>query len=126
MKKVTKKDLKQFWEKNKAKIQAAGYAATGVCLFAVAKVIASKLDENQGNDTTPVTLTQDANNRLVAISPSDELVDEYGAEYKYGCKVPFVTNENAKKFLDERGDTYQIDVLDDLTSVVWISHPNSL
>jgi hypothetical protein len=36
-------------------------------------------------------------------------------------EVPFATKEIATKFLEDRGDTYQIDIMDDLTSVIWIS-----
>jgi len=41
--------------------------------------------------------------------------------FKDGCKIPFVTKEVASKFMESRGETYQVDILDDLTSVIWIT-----
>lgn len=49
------------------------------------------------------------------------ILESFGAVFKPGFSVPFATKEIATKFMEERGGTYQIDILDDLTSVVWIS-----
>ena len=64
-------------------------------------------------------------NWKVEIVPQDDanrkVLESYGATYKEGYDVPFATREVVEKFLDERGSTYQIDMFDDLTSVVYIS-----
>lgn len=49
------------------------------------------------------------------------ILEGFGAIYKEGYDVPFATKEVVLKFLEERGKTYQLDILDDATSVIWIS-----
>jgi hypothetical protein len=52
--------------------------------------------------------------------PCREVLESFGATYKEGYDVPFGTREVVEKFLDERGSTYQLDILDDNTSAVYI------
>lgn len=114
------KKVKDFWNKNKNKILAVVGAGTvfaaGVAITAcVTKKIQMK---NTTNNTTLAEL------KIVPCEVSDEqrkVLESYGATYKEGYDVPFATREVVEKFLDERGSTYQIDMFDDLTSVVYIS-----
>lgn len=50
-----------------------------------------------------------------------EVLKDFNPVYKDGFDVPFVTKEGALEFLEKRGDTYQIDILDDSCSAIWIS-----
>lgn len=110
------KKVKDFWNKNKNMILAAvGFGtvfAAGVAGVAIAACIKKKSQMNN----TPIfkieTIPQNDADRKV--------LESLGATYKEGYSVPFGTREVVEKFLDERGSTYQLDILDDDTSVVYI------
>ena len=107
------KKVKDFWNKNKNKILAVVGCGT---VFAAGVAIAACITKKRQMNNTPVfkidIVQQDDADRKV--------LESYGATYKEGYDVPFGTREVVEKFLDERGSTYQLDILDDDTSVVYI------
>ena len=108
------KKVKDFWNKNKNKILAVVGCGT---VFAAGVAIAACIKKKSQMNNTPVF--------KIDIVPQDDtdrkVLESYGATYKEGYSVPFGTREVVEKFLDERGSTYQLDILDDDTSVVYIS-----
>jgi hypothetical protein len=63
-----------------------------------------------------------------ALKPNETeraLLEGFGAVYKDGYHVPFATKEVATRFMEEMGNTYQLDILDIGKScesaVIWIS-----
>lgn len=114
------KKVKDFWNKNKNKILAVVGAGT---VFAAGVAITACVTKKiQMKNTMNNTMLADM--EIVPCVVSDEhrkVLESYGATYKEGYDVPFATREVVEKFLDERGSTYQIDMFDDLTSVVYIS-----
>lgn len=108
------KKVKDFWNKNKNKILAVVGCGT---VFAAGVAIAACINKKSQMNNTPVF-------KIDVIPQTDanrKVLESYGATYKEGYDVPFATREVVEKFLDERGSTYQIDMFDDLTSVVYIS-----
>lgn len=108
------KKVKDFWNKNKKTILAV---VGGGTVFAAGVAIAACIKKKSQMNNIPVYRIEidpqtDANRKVL---------ESYGATYKEGYDVPFATREVVEKFLDERGSTYQIDMFDDLTSVVYIS-----
>lgn len=108
------KKVKDFWNKNKNKILAVVGAGT---VFAAGVAITACIKKKSQMNNTPVF-------KIDIVPQTDanrKVLESYGATYKEGYDVPFATREVVEKFLDERGSTYQIDMFDDLTSVVYIS-----
>lgn len=107
------KKVKDFWNKNKNKILAVVGCGT---VFAAGVAITACIKKKSQMNNTP--------NWKVEIDPREEedrkVLENFGATYKEGYDVPFGTREVVEKFLDERGGTYQLDILDDDTSVVYI------
>ena len=108
------KKVKDFWNKNKKTILAV---VGGGTVFAAGVAIAACITKKSQMNNIPTYKIEidpqtDANRKVL---------ERYGASYKEGYDVPFATREVVEKFLDERGSTYQIDMFDDLTSVVYIS-----
>lgn len=106
------KKVKDFWNKNKNKILAV---VGGGTVFAAGVVIAACIKKKSQMNNIPVYRLEidpqtDANRKVL---------ESYGATYKEGYDIPFATREVVEKFLDERGNTYQIDI-DDTSSVVYI------
>lgn len=114
------KKVKDFWNKNKNKILAVVGAGT---FFAAGVAITACVTKKiQMKNTTNNTMLADM--EIVPFEVTDEhrkVLENYGATYKEGYDVPFATREVVEKFLDERGSTYQIDYIDDLSSMVYIS-----
>lgn len=110
------KKVKDFWNKNKKKILAVVGCGTVVAAgVAIAACINKKSQMNN---------SMLADMEIVPFKSSDEhrkVLESFGATYKEGYDVPFATREVVEKFLDERGSTYQIEYIDDLTSMVYIS-----
>ena len=107
------KKVKDFWNKNKNTILAVVGCGTVVAAAVVTAACIKK--KSQMNNTLLWKLEnvpQDDADRKV--------LESYGATYKEGHNVPFATREVVEKFLNERGSTYQIDIMDDDTSVVYI------
>ena len=107
------KKVKDFWNKNKNKILAVVGCGTVV---AAGVVIAACIKKKSQMNNTPVF-------KIDVVPQTDankKVLESYGATYKEGYDVPFATREVVEKFLDERGSTYQLDILDDDTSVVYI------
>ncbi len=96
---------KKFYEENKKQIVVIG---STILVVGVGVVIGKSMKK-------PINLKE--------IVSYDDSADR--AIFKDGFEVlpelPFVTKEVATKFLEERGTTYQVDILDELTSVIWIS-----
>ena len=108
------KKVKDFWNKNKNMILAV---VGGGTVFAAGVAIAACITKKSQMKNTPIF-------KIDVIPQTDanrKVLESYGATYKEGYDVPFATREVVEKFLDERGSTYQIDMFDDLTSVVYIS-----
>ena len=108
------KKVKDFWNKNKNKILAVVGAGT---VFAAGVAITACITKKIQMKNTPIS-------KIDVIPQTDEhrkVLESYGATYKEGYDIPFATREVVEKFLDERGSTYQLDIIDDLTSVVYIS-----
>ena len=110
------KKVKDFWNKNKNMILAV---VGGGTVFAAGVAIAACITKKSQMNNSML-----ADIEIVPFEVSDEhrkVLESFGATYKEGYDVPFGTREVVEKFLDERGDTYQLDILDDDTSVVYIS-----
>ena len=97
---------KKFYEENKKQIVVIGST------ILVVGVVIGKLMKKPINLKGVVSYDDSADRAIL---------EEFGAIFKDGFGVPFATKEVATKFLEERGNTYQVDILDDLTSVIWIS-----
>ena len=107
------KKVKDFWNKNKNKILAVVGAGM---VFAAGVAITVCIKKKSQMNNTPMF-------KIDVIPQTDEnrkVLESYGATYEEGCDIPFGTKEVVEKFLDERGSTYQLDILDDNTSVVYI------
>lgn len=109
------KKVKDFWNKNKNKILAV--VGCGTVFAAGVAIVACITKKSQMNNTPMFKM----DNIVQQDDPDRKVLESYGATYKEGYGVPFATREVVEKFLDERGSTYQIYILDDLTSVVYIS-----
>lgn len=107
------KKVKDFWNKNKNKILAVVGCGT---VFAAGVAIVACINKKSQMNNTP--------NWKVDIVPQDDANRKYleslGATYKEGYDIPFATREVVEKFLDERGSTYQIDMFDGISGVVYI------
>ena len=106
------KKVKDFWDKNKKIILAV---VGGGTVFAAGVAIAACITKKSQMNNIPTYKIEidpqtDANRKIL---------ESYGATYKEGYDIPFATREVVEKFLDERGNTYQIDI-DDTSSVVYI------
>lgn len=110
------KKVKDFWNKNKNKILAV--VGCGTVVAAGVAIAACIKKKSQMNNSILAEM------EIVPFEFNDadrKVLESYGATYKEGYSVPFGTREVVEKFLDERGSTYQLDILDDHTSVVFIS-----
>ena len=108
------KKVKDFWNKHKNTILAV---VGGGTFFAAAVVTAACIKKKSQMNNTPMF-------KIEIIPQTDanrKVLESFGATYKEGYDVPFATREVVEKFLDERGSTYQIDIMDDKTSMVYIS-----
>lgn len=108
------KKVKDFWNKNKNMILAAVGFGT---FFAASVVTAACIKKKSQMNNKPMF-------KIEIIPQTDanrKVLENFGATYKEGYDVPFATREVVEKFLDERGGTYQIDIMDDDTSMVYIS-----
>lgn len=103
--------MKEFFEKHKKSVLVIGGTLLAIGTTAV---IINKVSTN-GNDSNSEEYKpyDDAEERAY--------LESIGAVYKDGYDVAFASKEVAEKFLEEKGQTYQLDILDDETSVVWIS-----
>ena len=101
--------LKKFYKKHEVVVLTIG---GGIVIVTAGVLLGKKMKSN----TLPKIIEN-----LGYDSADRALLESYGAVFKDGFDVPFATKEIATKFLEDRGDTYQIDILDDLTSVIWIS-----
>ena len=104
---------KDFCKKYKNEIIIVG----GVILTAGASIVIIGKTIKNNNATTNL----DDVYPLLDDSEDRATLEEFGAIYKEGYGIPFASKEVAVKFLEERGATYQLDILDDETSVIWIS-----
>lgn len=104
------KKVKKFYEEHKIIVLSVGGS---IVILTMGVLLNKKLKSN--------TLEKIMKNSLTDNSKDRAILESYGAIFKDGIDVPFATKEIAIKFLEDRGDTYQIDILDDLTSVIWIS-----
>lgn len=102
--------VKKFYKKHKVVILTIG---GGIVIVTAGILLGKKIKSK--------TLPKIIENLEYDDSANRALLESYGAVFKDGMDVPFATKEIAIKFLEDRGDTYQIDILDDLTSVIWIS-----
>lgn len=110
------KKVKDFWNKNKNKILAV--VGCGTVFAAGVAITACIKKKSQMNNSILAEM------EIVPFKFNDadrKVLESFGATYKEGYSVPFGTREVVEKFLDERGSTYQLDILDDHTSVVYIS-----
>lgn len=104
------KKVKKFYEEHKIIVLSVGGA---IVILTVGVLLNKKLKSNTLEKIMKNSLTDDSKDRAI--------LESYGAIFKDGMEIPFATKEIATKFMEERGGTYQIDILDDLTSVIWIS-----
>lgn len=102
--------VKKFYKKHEVVILTIG---GGIVIVTAGVLLGKKIKSK--------TLPKIIENLEYDDSANRALLESYGAVFKDGMDVPFATKEIAIKFLEDRGDTYQIDILDDLTSVIWIS-----
>ena len=101
--------LKKFYNEHEVVVLTIG----GVIIVTAGVLLGKKIKSN--------TLPKIIKNLGCDDSADRALLESYGAVFKDGMDVPFATKEIATKFMEERGGTYQIDILDDVTSVIWIS-----
>lgn len=101
--------LKKFYKKHEVVVLTIG----GSIVIVTAGVLLGKKIKSNTLPKIIKNLGYDSADRAI--------LESYGAIFKDGMDVPFATKEIATKFLEDRGDTYQIDILDDLTSIIWIS-----
>lgn len=104
------KKVKKFYEEHKTIVMSVG---GGIVILTAGVLLNKKLKSN--------TLERIMVNSLTDNSKDRAILESYGAIFEDGIDVPFATKEIATKFMEERGGTYQLDILDDLTSVIWIS-----
>lgn len=104
------KKVKKFYEEHKIIVLSVGGS---IVILTTGVLLNKKLKSNTLEKIMKNSLTDDSKDRAI--------LESYGAIFKDGMEVPFATKEIATKFLEDRGDTYQIDIMDDLTSVIWIS-----
>ena len=104
------KKVKKFYEEHKIIVLSVGGS---IVILTTGVLLNKKVKSN--------TLEKIMKNSLTDNSKDRAVLESYGAIFKDGMEVPFATKEIATKFMEDRGDTYQIDILDDLTSVIWIS-----
>jgi len=104
------KKVKKFYEEHKIIVLSVGGS---IVILTMGVLLNKKLKSNALEKIMKNSLMDDSKDRAI--------LESYGAIFKDGIDVPFATKEIATKFLEDRGDTYQIDILDDLTSVIWIS-----
>lgn len=98
-----KQKVKKLWNENRKKILLI---STGILTIGVFTAVGKKSKE--------MFPYHDSNER--------KILEEFGAIYKEGYGIPFATREIAEKFLKERGNTYQLDILSgDGTGVIRIS-----
>lgn len=107
--------VKDFWNKHKNTILAVVVDGT---IFAAAVATMACIKKSQMNN--------ELIGKIKIVPQYDDyekrkVLESFGATYKEGYDVPFATREVVEKFLDERGSTYQLDYIDDLTSIVYIS-----
>lgn len=105
-----KQKVKKLWNENRKKILLI---STGILTIGVFTAVGKKSNDRR---SIPVKIIpyHDSNER--------KILEEFGAIYKEGSGIPFATREIAEKFLKERGNTYQLDILSgDGTGVIWIS-----
>jgi hypothetical protein len=102
--------VKKFYKEHKNIVLSVGGT---IVILTTGVLLNKKLKSNTLEKIMKNSLTDDSADRAI--------LESYGAVFKDGIDVPFATKEIATKFLEDRGDTYQIDILDDLTSVIWIS-----
>lgn len=109
-----KKKTKEFCKGHKKGIIVTG----GVILTVGAGIIIGKSMTKSGSISCLDDLMKGYDD-----SKERAILEGFGAIYKEGYDVPFATKEVVLKFLEERerGKTYQLDILDDATSVIWIS-----
>ena len=100
--------VKKFYKKHEVVVLTIG---GGIVIVTAGVLLGKKIKSN----TLPTVI------KTFDDSADRALLESYGAVFKDGMDVPFATKEIATKFMEERGGTYQIDILDDLTSVIWIS-----
>ena len=100
---------KKFYEDNKKQIFVIG----GTILAIGVGVVIDKSMKRHIDLGEVVSYDDDSADRAI--------LERFGAIFKDEYSSPFATKEVATKFLEERGTTYQVDILDDLTSVIWIS-----
>ena len=100
--------MNKFYKENKKQIVVIG----GTILVVGVGVVIGKSMKRPINLKEVVSYDDSADRAIL---------EKFGAIFKDGYDVPFATKEVATKFLEERGNTYQVDILDDLTSVIWIS-----
>lgn len=108
------KKVKDFWNKHKNTI----LAVVGGGTFFAAAVVTAACIKKKSQMYNKLLL------QLENVPQNDEyrkILESFGATYKEGYDIPFATREVVEKFLDERGSTYQIDIMDDKTSMVYIS-----
>lgn len=101
--------VKKFYKKHEVVILTIG---GGIVIVTAGVLLGKKIKSK--------TLPKIIENLEYDDSANRALLESYGAVFKDGMDVPFAIKEIATKFLEDRGDTYQIDILDDLTSVIWI------
>ncbi|MCF8018168.1 MAG: hypothetical protein K9L62_02095 [Vallitaleaceae bacterium] len=106
------KKTKDFYNEHKGTIILVTVGTAACIGAAIVGIKLSKIEKPIGV-TIPTVGKYDWN-------ANREVLENFGLVFKEGCSVPFATKEVALKFLEERGNSYQIDIMDDMTSVIWI------
>jgi putative intracellular protease/amidase len=110
--------LKKFYKKHEVVVLTIGGS---IVIVTAGVLLGKKIKSNTFLDDESIDTLPKIIKNLGYDSADRAILESYGAIFKDGFDVPFATKEIATKFLEDRGSTYQIDILDDLTSVIWIS-----
>lgn len=105
------KKVKKFYEEHKTIVS---YVGGGIVILTAGVLLNKKLKSNTLEEITGTSVMYDD-------SKDRAILESYGAVFKDGINIPFATKDVATKFMEERGGTYQLGILDDLSSVIWIS-----
>jgi putative intracellular protease/amidase len=113
---------KEFYQKHKKVIiitaGSVAVVATGIIVGKTFKDLSKIFRDGKAAEALLNTKYDDTAERA--------LLESFGAVYKNGYStVPFATKEVATKFMEEMGNTYQIDIFDIgkpyETAAIWIS-----
>ena len=111
-----KEKLRSFWAKSKETVVYVGvYILASMGIVGVSLIGFSLLTKKRSEYGDIPTFVPDSGYD----DELDALAESYGG-WRKGSLLPYITKEGAKRFIEERGDVYQIDTLDENSSLLYI------